>query len=244
MKRNVKIVILLCLLLLMPVVQVAAKDLAEIKQAGVLRVGTTGDYPPLTVYDVRKDLFSGTDVQMARQLAEYLKVKIQFIKTSWVTLNQDLLAGKFDIAVGGISASEQRRKMFLLSTPIEQSGKVPLIRCSDVGKYQTVTAINQPTVRVVENQGGTNQQFAQQYLPQAQLNMVVNSEDAFQYLLQQKADVMITDSTEAIYRQHSMPGLCAVNPQHPFTYDVKIFLLPKNSPYLLSAVNFWIINLR
>lgn len=51
---------------------------------------------------------------------------------------------------------------------------------------------------------------------------------------------MITDFTEAIYRQKIMPGLCAVDIKHPFTHEHKIYLLPKDSKNLLQQVNQWI----
>lgn len=206
----------------------------------VLRIGTTGDYPPLTQYDARTGQFSGTEVEMARQFAQYLGKKPEFIKTSWPTLSADLQAGKFDMAVGGISASKERAQLFLFSQPITQFGKVPLVRCADVKRFVTVQQINQPQVTVVENIGGTNQKFAEQNLPRAKLILVVNAEETFQSLLQHKADVMITDSVEAVYRQQHMPGLCAVNPDQPFTHEEKVFLLPKTRTTLLHELNEWL----
>ena len=35
-----------------------------------MRVGTTGDYPPLTVYDAKTKEFSGIDIEAAKKLAQ------------------------------------------------------------------------------------------------------------------------------------------------------------------------------
>jgi len=55
---------------------------------------------------------------------------------------------------------------------------------------------------------------------------------------------MITDNVEALYRQKLMPKLCAVNPDRPFTQEVKVYMVNKNSPQLLQAVNRWLSNHR
>ena len=36
---------------------------------------------------------------------------------------------------------------------LDQDGKIPLVRCEDVRKYQTVAQLNQPTVRLIEPAG-------------------------------------------------------------------------------------------
>jgi cyclohexadienyl dehydratase len=65
-------------------------------------------------------------------------------------------------------------------------------------------------VRLVEPAGGTNEAFVHAFLPKAQLALHDNV-TIFQELLDNKADVMITDASEALYQQKLKPGLCAVN---------------------------------
>src|SRR4051794_36323259 len=79
--------------------------LARIRAAGILRVGTTGDYTPFSLK--RPDgLYEGADIDMAHDLAATLGVRVQFVPTVWVDLLRDFLADRFDTAMGGVTVNE------------------------------------------------------------------------------------------------------------------------------------------
>ena len=219
-------------------VYAANSSLQQVKQSGVLKVCTTGDYPPLTQYSNGE--YHGKAIQAAMSFARYLGVKAQFVKTTWPTLSKDVASGKCDIAMGGISLTSKRENNFLLSKPVLAFGKSILVRCDNVNKFNSLKALNQPSVRVVENKGGTNEKFARKSVPKATLIIVKNNKLPFSYLLKGKADAMLTDNIEAVYRQKTTPGLCAVNPNKPFTKAYKVYMLPKQSEALLGAVNQWL----
>jgi cyclohexadienyl dehydratase len=107
------------------------------------------------------------------------------------------------------------------SNTLDSDGKIPLVRCAEQAKYQTIEQINQPDVRLVEPAGGTNEAFVHAFLPKAQLALHDNV-TIFQQLLDNKADVMITDASEALYQQKLKPGLCAVNPHQYMQYGKRL----------------------
>jgi cyclohexadienyl dehydratase len=181
---------------------------------------------------------------MARSLGKHLRREAEFVKTTWPTLSQDLAANKFDIAMGGISDNPDRRKQFLISDPILEDGKVPLARSAEIGRYSSLNEINQPQVRVVENAGGTNLKFAEENLKSAKLIVVKDNKETIDYLLQNKADVMITDRIEAFYRQKTIPGLSIINPENLLTKSSKVYLIGKSNIGLLDAVNQWIKKMK
>ena len=82
-------------------------QLDAIRAAGVLRVGTTGDYKPFS-YRTGTGTYVGLDIEMAESLAWSLGVKLELVATTWPTLMQDLAANRFDIAMGGISITPER----------------------------------------------------------------------------------------------------------------------------------------
>jgi cyclohexadienyl dehydratase len=79
------------------------------------------------------------------------------VLTRWPRLLQDLLAGQFEIAVGGISRTEQRETLALTSKPIGFTGKVALVRRGEESKYSSLGAIDTAETTVVEDSGGTNE---------------------------------------------------------------------------------------
>jgi cyclohexadienyl dehydratase len=219
-------------------VQAEPSHLDSVIQQGQLRVCTTGDYKPYT-YKAETGEYSGIDIAMARSLADSLGVKVEWVQTTWKTLMPDLLAGKCDIGMGGISVTLERQKKAFFSTTLDVDGKIPLVRCEDQSLYQTVEQINQPSVRLVEPAGGTNEAFVHALLPKAQLSLHDNV-SIFQELLDKKADVMITDASEALYQQKLKPGLCAVNPSRFMQYGEKAYLLPRDDITWKLYVDQWL----
>src|SRR6478752_3283243 len=120
--------------------------LDRIRAAGVLRVGTTGDYTPFSL--IQSDgSYRGADIDMAQDLAAMLGVRLQFVPTVWVELLDDFLAGKFDIAMGGVTVTAARAERAFFSVPTFVDGKRPLCRREDRDRFISVAAINRPGVR-------------------------------------------------------------------------------------------------
>lgn len=100
MKKTAK-AILIFLILFAFAAAASAEDFAlfrtleEIRAGGVLRVGTAGDYQPMSYLDPETNTFVGFDAELAEDLAASLGVTIEYVKTSWPTLMEDTLAGKF-----------------------------------------------------------------------------------------------------------------------------------------------------
>lgn len=219
--------------------QDAPSHLDSVMTQGQLRVCTTGDYKPYSYRRADGD-YEGIDIELARSLAESLGVEVQWVQTTWKTLLPDVVAGKCDIAVGGISVTLERQKKAFFSAQLDVDGKIPLVRCEDQARYQSIEQINQPTVRLIEPPGGTNEAFARAHLPKAQLTLFPDNVTIFQELVDKKADVMITEASEALYQQKRIPGLCAVNPEQFLQYGEKAYLLPRDDISWKQYVDQWL----
>lgn len=227
------------LLVLFSNVVLADSRLDEVMKKGVLTVCATGDYKPYT-YEIAANEYEGIDVLMAESLAKSLGAKVKWVKTTWKTLTPDFLKGECDIAVGGVSVTLERQKIVFFSEMLDVDGKIPLVRCEDKDKYQTIEQINQPSVRIIEPKGGTNELFAHKYLPKANLTLSTDNVGIFKQLVDRKYDVMITDSSEALYQQKRNPTLCAINPKQPMQYSEKAYMLPKGDITWKLYVDQWL----
>jgi chorismate mutase-like protein len=205
----------------------------------VLRVGSTGDYPPFTYRDPASGRFIGSDIDLAQSLADRLGWRLDVVQTSWKTLADDLQAGRFELALGGVSITPERSRIGRFSRPYLQDGKAPIVRCADVRRFQSVADINRPSVRVIVNVGGTNERFARAKLPQSSLSVVPSNLTVFDAVLAGRADVMVTDAIETRLQQQLRPGLCAVHPDRPFEPSAKAIFLSAQST-LLPEVNRWL----
>ena len=64
----------------------AQSALNEILSEGVLKVGTTGDWNPMSVRDTATNEYVGYDIDIMTQLAADLGVELEMVPTDWKTL--------------------------------------------------------------------------------------------------------------------------------------------------------------
>ena len=211
--------------------------LNRIRETGVLRVGTAGDYKPMSFLEPETGSYWGFDTELAEDLALSLGVGIEYIPTSWPNLTEDTVAGKFDLAICGITITDARKEQALMSEGYLQNGKTILCRTEDADRYTSLEAINRPEVRVMENPGGLNEKFARENLPDAMLIIHDINQEIPGLIASGEADVMITEVMEAGYYVGQDSRLAAPLIYEPFTDGQLGVLMPKGSEDLLEYVN-------
>lgn len=233
----------LVLLLLLPLAQAAARwegspTLDRIAARGEVRVGLTGDYKPFS-WEAPQGHFEGLDVDLAEALAADLDARLVIVRTSWPTLMDDLAAGKFDIAMGGISITEARKETAFFTDPLLSDGKAPIARCEDAKRFQSLAEIDREGVTVIVNPGGTNEQFARANIATARILLHTDNATIFEEIVEGRADVMMTDAIETRIMAREHPELCAINPDKPFTRAEKAYLLPQDEVFK-TRVDDWL----
>ena len=211
-----------------------------VKARGVIKIGTTGDYKPMSFRDPKTGNYYGFDTALSEELAKSLGVKIEYIPTSWPNLMRDTLERKFDLALCGITITPERQRQALMSDGYLVNGKTVLCRTEDAQLYTSLAAINRKEVRVMENPGGLNEKFARQNLPDATLMIHPVNEEIPGLIAAGKADVMITEIMEAAFYCSQDPRLAAPLLEKPFTHGELGALLPPGSEALRDHVNNFI----
>ena len=231
--------VILALLLLASGTAQAQSRLDSVLSSKVLKVCTTGDYKPYSY--LRPDgQYEGLDISMANALAASLGARVQWVATSWKTLMPDFLAKQCDIALGGVSVTLKRQQSAWFAQPLGIDGKIPLVRCADKARFQTLEQLNRPEVRLVEPAGGTNEAFVRRHLPRASLTLFHDNVTIFRQLVNHQADVMITDASEARYQQQRFPTLCAINADKPLQYGEKAYMIPRDDISWKLYVDQWL----
>ena len=221
-----------------------ADALRTVRERGVLRVGTTGDYKPMSFRDPATGKYWGFDAALAETLANRIGVKLEYVPTSWPTLMKDTLDRKFDLALCGITITPERKKMAMMSSGYLGNGKTVLCRAGDANRYTTLAAIDRPEVRVMENPGGLNEKFARKFLPNAMLVIHPVNEEIPGLIASGKADVMITEIMEAAYYCSKDRRLAAPLLDAPFTRGELGALLPPGNEALLVYFDGFIRDAR
>ncbi|WP_455279934.1 transporter substrate-binding domain-containing protein [Cupriavidus necator] len=118
----------------------AADLLDSVKQAGVLKIGLEGTYPPFGFRGAKNEL-EGFDVEVARAVAGKLGVKPEFVTTEWSGIIAGLQAGKFDVIVNQVAATPQRKQALDFSKPYVYSEAQLIQRKDDKREFKSLEAL-------------------------------------------------------------------------------------------------------
>lgn len=230
------------LLVPLPAVSAYASSLEDIERRGRLRVGMSGDYQPFSLcegegrQDLGQEQCQGFDVDMARRLAADLGVGLEIIRFRWPKLMTDLIAGKFDLAMSGITIRPERTLVAIFTRPYLIFGAVVLV--ADVERFSSLETVNQPEVRLVVNAGGHLEKVARLRFPAVSLSTTRNNMTLPNFIAQGNADALLTDSLEAPHFLDTHPQLRALP---PIGRDRKAYVLRREDQRLHEWVNAWLI---
>lgn len=106
------LITLLCLLCLVGCGEkLDGGDLNAIKKRGYITVAMEGNWKPFTYHDETDELV-GFDVDVAKYIADYIGVDVQFVEGEWDGLLSGVSAGRYDMMVNGCGVTEERAKAY------------------------------------------------------------------------------------------------------------------------------------
>jgi len=215
----------------------AGPRLDKIMETKVIRVGTPGDYRP---FAIKTDTgFAGHDIDLIETMAKELGVKVEYVQTSWPNLMKDLQSNQFDVAVGGITRNVNRIRLVEMLPGYAPFGKVALVRSADKAKFTTAESLNQPSVRVIKNPGGTNEAYVLANLKAAQVATHYKNAEIPALIAEGKGDVMITETYEALHYAKADPRLHAAFINAPLTpVNTLGFMLPTDDADYVRVMDF------
>lgn len=101
--------------------QLSSESVIEtIKKRGALKVGMS-TFVPWAMRDKNGELV-GFEIDVAKKVAADMGVEIEFVPTSWDGIIPALIAGKFDVIIGGMSMRAQRNLTINFTIPYAHSG--------------------------------------------------------------------------------------------------------------------------
>lgn len=98
----------------------------DIKEKGVLTVGTEGVYPPFSFHNDEGKL-TGYDVEVIREVAKRMGVEVKFEETQWDAMFAGLNAGRFDVIANQVGINKDRLANYDFSIPYTYSSAVVVV---------------------------------------------------------------------------------------------------------------------
>ena len=230
---------MLAMLAASPAPATAQSTLHRILEAGEIRVGTTGDWNPMTVRDPATNAYQGFDIDVVTELAKDLGVRLVFVSTEWKTLVSGMVAGKYDISTSA-SVTPSRIRTVGFTRSYYQVGSVPLTLKKDLARFNGWEDINRADVRVAVTLGTSFEQQVKQFFPKADIKAVEAPARDFQEVLSGRAQVSITSNLEASQLVQTYPQLAVVPVDKPRSPADLAFITPQTDQVWINYLNHWI----
>ena len=212
--------------------------LHKVLDSGTLKVGTTGDFNPMSFKDPETKEYRGHQIDAARQLATDMGVELEFVATDWKTLINGVVAGKYDVVMTGTSMTVSRAKAAGYTIPWGRTGYLPLTRKELADRFSTWEDLNSPDVTVGYNLGTSFADFVKLRLPNAAVKEVESPARDWQDLLAGRVDVTISSILEAGKLSSTHEAL--VIPFQTVANSLPLsFIVPQDDHVWLNFMNNW-----
>jgi cystine transport system substrate-binding protein len=209
----------------------AGENLAAIKSAGALKIGTEGTYAPFTYHDADGKLV-GFDVEIGEAVAEKLGVKAEFLEGKWDGLIAGLDADRYDAVINQVGITDERKKKYDFSDPYIASRAALIVR-----------ADNDEIKSFDDLKGKTSaQSLTSNYAKMAkEAGAEVVATDGFnqsiQLVVQHRADATLNDSLSFLdFKKHKPDANVKIAAEQEGA-DYSGIIIRKGEPELLDAIN-------
>ncbi len=176
--------------------------LDRLENTNTVKVAFEGTYPPFNYMD-EKNEFAGFDVDISKELANRLGVEAEFIATKWDGLIGGLKADKFDIVIGQMTVTEDRKKSVDFTDPYVITGSV-LVTREDT---DDITELDDIKGKKVGTGGGTTFEEVANSVDGAEVKLYKAVGDYIQDLTNKRLDVIINDQLLMSYniQENNLP---------------------------------------
>ncbi|MFJ7969777.1 transporter substrate-binding domain-containing protein [Psychrobacillus sp. NPDC096389] len=174
----------------------------RIEKTKVLNVAFEGTYPPFNFMNDSNE-FQGFDVDISNEIAKRLGVEANFIATKWDGLIGGLKANKFDIIIGQMTVTEERKKSVDFTDPYVVTGSVLVTReeTNDISKLEDIKG------KKVGVGGGTTFEEVANSVDGAEVKLYKSVSDYLEDLKNERLDVIINDQLLISYniKENNLP---------------------------------------
>ena len=217
----------------------AESRLQTILKNGEIRVGTTGDWNPMTVKDPATNEYIGFEIEIVKQLAKDMDVNLVIIPTEWKTLVNGIVSNKYDISTSA-SLSAKRALSTGYTDSYFKLAPVPLTLKKNLNKFQNWDDINKQGVKVAVTLGTTQEIQAKEIFPNATLNIIESPARDFQEVLAGRSEVHITSNIEAATLVEQYPEMAIIPVSEPKYPTPLAWLTPQDDQVWINYLNHWI----
>lgn len=227
----------------LPATTLAAEVLDRVQRSGELRVCVWPDYYGISYRNPKTRQFTGLDIDLSAEFARDLGVRLNHVDSSFVTLVEDLLKDRCDIAMFAVGVLPQREKFLRFSQPYLQSDiHAVTSRSSRVVRHWE--DIDQPGVQVAVQAGTFMEPVMRDALRQASLVVIRPPATREQELEAGRVDVFMTDYPYSRRLLDNAEWARLISPPKPFHVLPYAYAISPGDDEWLARINRFVTDIR
>lgn len=217
----------------------AQSALNDVLSSGTLKVGTTGDWNPMSVRDPATNSYVGYDIDIMTQLATDMGVALEMVPTDWKTLVNGVVSGNYHMT-GSASISPARLKAAGYSHSYIAVEMFPFTTEDKSSNFSGWDSINRPEVKVATTLGTSFEKMVKEWFPEAEIIVVEAPARGFQEVLSGRADVFVTSNIEGSTLLQKFPNVRQIEVSQARAPTPIAMLLPQTDQVWINYINSWI----
>ncbi len=214
----------------------AESAIEQIAKRGSIRVGLD-IFVPWAMKDKKGELI-GFEVDVARKLAEDMGIGLELIPTEWSGIIPALVAGKFDVIIGGMSVTAERNMKINFTNAYYYSGQ-GLLANRKRAAGMVLADFNKPEITLAARMGSTAALAAKKVFPRATLRLFDTEPAAVQEVRSGRVHAMVSAQPLPMQQALSAPELLVAYPDALLEEPVAMGLR-KGDVDTLNFLNNWI----
>jgi len=209
-----------------------------IQRRGALKVGVS-TFEPWAMRDRSGDLV-GFEVDVATKVAADMGVAVEFVPTSWDGIVPALIAGKFDVIIGGLSIRPQRNLTINFTIPYAHSGMGIAANRELTRDRAWPDGYDSEEVTLTCRRGATACNDVTRLFPKATVRPFDDDIQALQEVLNGNAHAIMSSYPKPVEWADRHPELLVLPTTDNLSQGDEAFGLRKGDPDALNFFSNWI----
>ena len=221
-----------------PPERTAESVIETIQRRGALQVGVS-TFEPWAMRDRSGELV-GFEVDVAKKVAADMGVEIEFVPTSWDGIIPALLAGKFDVIIGGLSIRPQRNLTINFTIPYAHSGMGIAANRALTADLRWPDDYDREEATFTCRRGSTACSDVSRLFPKATVRPFDDDLQALQEVLNGNAHAVLSSYPKPVEWADRNPDLLVLPTTDNLSQGDEAFGLRKGDPDALNFFSNWI----
>ena len=210
----------------------------QIIKKGEIRVGISIMAP--WVMKDKEGKYIGFEIDIAKQLASDMDVKLVLKEYEWNKLIPALQNKEIDIIASGISITPKRGLKIRFSNPYSTSGYNLVSNLKLTKDFTSIKDLNDSKVFIGVVKGTVSESLAPKVFPRAKLDTFTNNEEATAAVVNGTIHAYIASAPTPRFVALRYPDEVDLPLEKPLLVTKEAFAINKHNPEMLAYLNSWI----